>query len=75
MICYKCNSLLAIEEGRYKYYLNNNNKYCSKFCYENNLSIYKSKYILNFKFLFNYIIKYLNKYLNFNHYIWIYHLK
>ena len=69
MNCYKCNSLLAIEEGRYKYYLNNNKKYCSKVCYENNLLIYKLNYIVKFEYLFNYLLKY------FNHYIWIYHLK
>ncbi len=69
MICCKCNSLLAIEEGRYKYFLNNNKKYCSKVCYENNLLIYKSNYIVKFEYLFNYLLKY------FNYYIWIYHLK
>lgn len=71
MICCKCNSLLAIEEGRYKYYLNNNNKYCSKFCYENNILIYKSNYIIKLQYLFNYLLNYFN----FNHYIWKYHLK
>lgn len=71
MICCKCNSLLAIEEGRFKYYLNNNKKYCSKVCYENNLLIYKSNYIIKLKYLFNYLLNCFN----FNHYIWKYHLK
>lgn len=69
MICEKCHSPCAIEEGRYKYYKSLNNiVYCSKLCADN-VYLYNftslhdiKKLIKQFFFgIFKYIFLFVNK--------------